>query len=160
MNTKSRSNAVLALTAALALSVGVCIGYAVGHSAPGGGPGPAPTAQSAPHVPTAADKTEAGVEAAARDVFATTHAIEITKEMRVHYCDDILTAAARARTPQCASPKDEGGFADTLMRVDQITITGESATANVDYRSARGGTYQSTTLYFEWENEKWRENPK
>lgn len=130
MNTTSRSNTVLALTAALALSVGVCIGYAVGHSAPGG-PAPAPTAQSAPHVPTAADKTEAGVE-----------------------------AAARARTPQCASPKDEGGFADTLMRVDQITITGESATANVDYRSARGGTYQSTTLYFEWENDKWRENPK
>ena len=37
---------------------------------------------------------------------------------------------------------------------------GESATATVDYRSARGGTYQSTTLYFEWENEKWRKNPK
>ena len=64
MNTTSRSNTVLALTAALALSVGVCIGYAVGHSVPGGGPGPAPSAQSAPHVPTAADKTEAGVEAA------------------------------------------------------------------------------------------------
>ena len=26
--------------------------------------------------------------------------------------------------------------------------------------ATRGGTYQSTTLYFEWENEKWRENPK
>lgn len=160
MNTMSRSNAVLALTATLALSVGVCIGYTVGHNVPRSGPGPVPTEQSTPHVPTAADKTEAGVEAAARNVFATVHVIEITKEMRVHYCDDILTAAARARTPQCASPKDEGGFADTLMRVDQITITGESATANVDYRSSRGGTYQSITLYFEWENEKWRENPK
>lgn len=160
MNTTSRSNAVLALTATLALSVGVCIGYTVGHNVPRSGPDPVPMEQSTPHVPTAADKTEAGVEAAARDVFATIHVIEITKEMRTHYCDDILTAAARARTPQCASPKDEGGFADTLMRVDQITITGESATANVDYRSGRGGTYQSITLYFEWENEKWRENPK
>lgn len=160
MNTTSRSNAVLALTATLALSVGVCIGYTVGHNVPRSGPDPVPTEQSTPHVPTAADKTEAGVEAAARDVFATIHVIEITKEMRTHYCDDILTAAARARTPQCASPKDEGGFADTVMRVDQITITGESATANVDYRSGRGGTYQSITLYFEWENEKWRENPK
>lgn len=160
MNTTSRSNAVLALTATLALSVGVCIGYTVGHNVPRSGPDPVPTEQSTPHVPTAADKTEAGVEAAARDVFATIHVIEITKEMRTHYCDDILTAAARARTPQCASPKDEGGFADTVMRVDQITITGESATVNVDYRSGRGGTYQSITLYFEWENEKWRENPK
>lgn len=160
MNTTSRSNAVLTLTATLALSVGVCIGYTVGHNVPRSGPDPVPMEQSTPHVPTAADKTEAGVEAAARDVFATIHVIEITKEMRTHYCDDILTAAARARTHQCASPKDEGGFADTLMRVDQITITGESATANVDYRSGRGGTYQSITLYFEWENEKWRENPK
>lgn len=105
----------------------------------------------------ATGRSEADVEQAVRDIFALMRNGPFTKEDLTRYCTEMITPESAAKVQWCDEPFDSNGFEkDTIIRIDDITINGDVATAHVDYRTWEG-EIKDLTATFEWRDGKWLE---
>lgn len=110
------------------------------------------------HEPTAADKTPEGVEVAVRETYEMVRNGPVMKETWETYCAHLITEASRPMVPICEHPHDDSGAArDEIVRITNIQIDADHASADVDVqRHLYPGGFKTWHEEFEYEGGRWK----
>lgn len=113
--------------------------------------------KEAKRTPDATFKDERGVEAVLRDYWQTMRVGRATREQVTHYCTDLLTEQDRASLPFCNNdhPK-QTAYVEQFEYVENIVITGETATATVWALDLLTGIDRHSDMRLTWEEGSWR----